>query len=135
MKLKLIILFLMVWFMPGAGSPSSVYAQGMGYPCGPDGAPLLRFLTPQGFMGADFRGSCWQHDRCYEIPGVSRRYCDMQFRQELHRRCDHSAFPLGCRMVSNFMHLQVRLYGRRSYLNSQYQAPAPVYSYPVNTGY
>ena len=30
---------------------------GNGYPCGPDGAPLLQMLTPQGFMGADFRGS------------------------------------------------------------------------------
>ncbi|WP_339728082.1 hypothetical protein [uncultured Gimesia sp.] len=138
MKWKLAILFFTLWLMPASGSHSTVYAQGCGYPCGPDGAPLLRFLTPQGFMGANFRGTCIQHDRCYEIPGVSRRYCDLQFRQDLHRRCDNSAFPLGCRMVSNFMYLQVRLYGRRPYLNSQYpqyQTPVPAYSYPVYDGY
>ena len=138
MKSKLVILFFSVWLLSEAGNQTSIYAQGWGYPCGPDGAPLLQMLTPQGFMGADFRGSCYQHDRCYEIPGISRRYCDLQLRQELHRRCDYSAFPLGCRMVSNFMYLQVRLYGRRPYLNSQYPrylAPVPVYSQPVYYGY
>ncbi|HAH49011.1 MAG TPA: hypothetical protein DCM07_30065 [Planctomycetaceae bacterium] len=105
---------------------------GNGYPCGPDGAPLLQMLTPQGFMGADFRGSCSQHDRCYQVPGISRRYCDLQFRNELHRRCNCSAFPLGCRMIANTMYLQVRLFGRRPYLNSQYPPtyPAPM-PYPV----
>lgn len=137
MKWKRWILFCLLWLCSVGTSQSLLFAQG-GYPCGPDGAPLLQFLTPQGFMGADFRGTCYQHDRCYEIPGINRRYCDLQFRQELHRRCDSSAFPLGCRMMSNFMYLGVRLYGRRSYLNSQYpQYPQtiPAYSYPVSPGY
>lgn len=131
MKAPFAFVITIVCFVSGIDGQTSASAQGSAYPCGPDGAPLLQFLTPQGFMGADFRGSCSQHDLCYQIPGISRRYCDLQLRQELHRRCDYSAFPLGCRMVSNAMYLQVRLFGRRPYLNSQYQTPSPVYSYPV----
>lgn len=125
--------------------PSAARAQCSNYPCGPDGAPLLQRLTPQGFMGADFRGSCAQHDQCYQIPGINRRYCDLQLKQELHRRCECSAFPLGCRMVANTMYMQVRLFGRRPYLNSQYQspyhspspyyAPPPVYPAPAPVAY
>lgn len=138
MKLKFV-----VWWMFCIACICSVRSElqaqtcGNGFPCGPDGAPLLQMLTPQGFMGADFRGSCTQHDRCYQVPGINRRYCDLQFRNELHRRCDSSVFPLGCRMLANTMYLQVRLFGRRPYLNSQYPAtypppmPYPVYSNPV----
>ncbi len=138
MKLKYIV----VWMFCFAciclvSSKSQAQTCGNGYPCGPDGAPLLQMLTPQGFMGADFRGGCSQHDRCYQIPGINRRYCDLQFRNELHRRCDSSVFPLGCRMIANTMYLQTRLFGRRPYLNSQYPAtypppqPYPVYVTPV----
>lgn len=131
-QILVVTLFCLVFVFDG---PSSVYAQGGGSPCGPDGAPLLQFLTPQGFMGADFRGSCSQHDSCYQIPGINRRYCDLQFRQELHARCNNSAFPLGCRMIANTMYMQVRLFGRRPYLNSQYQTPQYQNSYPVYYGY
>ncbi|QDU11128.1 hypothetical protein [Gimesia aquarii] len=127
MNLKSIIVMALFVLTSGIYDTNSVYAQGVAYPCGPDGAPLLRFLTPQGFMGADFRGSCAQHDACYQIPGISRRYCDLQLRQQLYHRCNYSRFPLGCRMVANTMYLQVRLFGRRTFLNSQYQSPYPVY--------
>lgn len=130
MKVQLVFAVTLLCFLFSIDGVHSAHAQG-GYPCGPDGAPLLQRLTPQGFMGADFRGSCSQHDMCYQIPGISRRYCDLQFRQELHRRCNCSAFPLGCRMLANTMYLQVRLFGRRSYLNSQYP-PTP---YPIYYGY
>ncbi|GEM_PF-1980681 len=136
MKCQFVFVLTLLCFLSGGDGADGdgqnpVYAQGGAYPCGPDGAPLLQFLTPQGFLGADFRGSCSQHDLCYQIPGINRRYCDLQFRQELYRRCDYSAFPLGCRMLANGMYLQVRLFGRRPYLNSQYQTPYPVYSDPV----
>ena len=132
---KLIALVLQLVFLLVMCDFSVAHAQCNRYPCGPDGAPLLQRLTPQGFMGADFRGSCAQHDQCYQIPGINRRFCDLQLKQELHRRCNSSAFPLGCRMIANTMYLQVRLFGRRPYLNSQYQspyyAPSPAYAYPV----
>ncbi|MCA9006034.1 MAG: hypothetical protein KDA70_12250 [Planctomycetaceae bacterium] len=138
MKLKYVVLWSLCFaWICSEGSELQAQTCGNGYPCGPDGAPLLQMLTPQGFMGADFRGTCSQHDRCYQIPGISRRYCDLQFRNELHQRCNSSAFPLGCRIVANSMYLQVRLFGRRPYLNSQYPTtypapmPYPVYSYPA----
>lgn len=127
MKSKSITMLAALFLIFAICDQNSVNAQGGAYPCGPDGAPLLQYLTPQGFMGADFRGSCSQHDACYQIPGINRRYCDLQLRQELHRRCNYSAFPLGCRMVANSMYLQVRLFGGRPFRNSQYQTPYPIY--------
>jgi hypothetical protein len=91
------------------------YCTGAG-PCGPRG---LEWAVPQGFAGADFRPACAVHDRCYSIPGVSRRYCDRQFHRGLLDSCRNSRRPILCRLTAHTMFGITRLFGGPTFRASQ----------------
>lgn len=98
-----------------ADSPAAAQCTGDG-PCGPRG---LEWAIPQGFAGADFRPTCAVHDRCYTIPGVSRRYCDRQFSRGLHNACRNSRHPFLCHLTASTMTGVVRLFGGPAFRASQ----------------
>jgi len=85
-------------------------------PCGP--GILSNILIPQGFVGADFRPACRQHDACY-ASGCTRRQCDDAFKANLFRACAGSKRPMACRMKAMQWYWQVRLLGGRPYRVSQ----------------
>ena len=85
-------------------------------PCGPRG---LEWAIPQGFAGADFRPACARHDRCYTIPGTSRRVCDNQFHRDLRCACNNSRHPILCRMMANTMGVVTKLFGGPAFRGSQ----------------
>ena len=91
------------------------YCTGAG-PCGPRG---LEWLIPQGFSGADFRPACSLHDRCYTMPGISRRYCDRQFHRGLLNSCRNSRHPILCRLTAHTMFGLTRLFGGPAFRASQ----------------
>jgi hypothetical protein len=101
-------------FVPAAVS-AGAHCTGNG-PCGPVG---LEWATPQGFAGADFRPNCAVHDRCYSTPGVSRRDCDLHFRQGLHCACNNSRHPVMCHMTAETMFVATRLFGGPAFRGSQ----------------
>ena len=44
-------------------------------------------------LGADFRDTCGQHDRCYSHPCASRATCDQAFLESLLADCERSWNP------------------------------------------
>ena len=89
-------------------------------PCGPDSLTgPLRFLVPQGFRGANFRGSCITHDACYDKFGVDRQICEAQFKSNLQDACACSKRPIQCRMFARFMANSVNRFGESAFQSAQ----------------
>ena len=86
-------------------------------PCGPDSIPpALRFLIPQGVAGADFRGACRAHDRCYaKGSGRCKSDCDCEFLHNMLRECNGSRNPRRCRRRAKCMYRLVRNFGGSSF--------------------
>ena len=86
-------------------------------PCGPPTLPAWarRTFFPQDLTGVDIRSACWAHDRCYEIPGVDRRDCDLAFKDQLEQLCLQSFDPAKCRRKARRLHLGERIFGGRSF--------------------
>jgi hypothetical protein len=85
-------------------------------PCGP--GYLGNLLVPQGFVGADFRPACRQHDRCY-ASNCSRKACDDQFFNDMLGACQCSRASGLCRLKAYQWYWQVRLLGGPGYQSSQ----------------
>lgn len=84
-------------------------------PCGP--GYLDNAFVPQGFVGADFRPACRQHDLCY-MNGRDRKECDLEFRDDMLKACECSDHPTLCRLKACQWYLQVRVLGGLPYLQS-----------------
>jgi hypothetical protein len=92
-------------------------------PCGPDSIKgVFRYLLPQGFLGADFRPACRNHDDNYDTPNSNKRQADQQLRRETLAACESSRFKLGCRMMARTMYRLVDRYGDSAFQEAQRKA-------------
>lgn len=80
-------------------------------PCGPNESFGMNWLIPQGFFGADYRPACAQHDACLMSGCYSRKACDRMFLANMDCACNHSRFPILCRLEARKCYLGVRLFG------------------------
>lgn len=103
MKYRLILAFLCFCTMNSFAS-----ADCNGRPCG---VGPMRWLTPQGHRGADFRPACQQHDNCYSQGLFSRKTCDNNYLNGMLSACQNSRNPKACARRARFMHGGVRLFG------------------------
>lgn len=67
-------------------------------------------MIGQSFFGADFRGSCSNHDACLAA-GFSRAQCDRQFLGSMNCACNNSRHPVLCRMKALQFYTGARLFG------------------------
>jgi hypothetical protein len=92
-------------------------------PCGPDSLRgPLRYLIPQQFRKADFRPSCYEHDRCYEIPGVSKQDCDLRYYKQMCAACRSSKNPNRCLKKAERWYRIIQNNGDRAFQVSQKKA-------------
>lgn len=80
-------------------------------PCGPKDSFGRNWLIPQGFLGADFRPACANHDACLASGCYSRKACDRMYLANLDCACNDSMFPFLCRLEARKCYLGVRLFG------------------------
>jgi hypothetical protein len=81
-------------------------------PCGPDNIKgPLRYLIPQGFGRADFRGACNHHDNCYDDPQRTQKHCDDQFYRDMLTACESSHCKIGCKLTAFVMYRAVVRFG------------------------
>lgn len=55
--------------------------------CGPNKIGLITKVTPQTFGSALVYRACEHHDNCYNQCGISKRYCDEAFKEDMINIC------------------------------------------------
>ncbi len=96
-------------------------------PCGPEAMQgPLRFLIPQGVMGADFRPACGRHDACYDKPGANRAACDRRYLRDMECACNRSRHPRFCRFVARVMYTVTSNRGHRAFRRAQSMATGTI---------
>jgi hypothetical protein len=80
---------------------------------------VFRYLLPQGFMGADFRPACTNHDNNYSTPHYDKRQADQQLHRDALCACENSRFKVGCRLMAHTMFRLVDRHGDSAFQKAQ----------------